>query len=273
MIKSILCLTDFSPAAHNGLEYAANLSRLLSARITLMHVRPTIWPEAAQLEQERERSSEELTALLQSSADIVHQHFGIRCKIQLESTTETLEQVVESVSKNFDLVVTGTNGADDYYQFVFGSNSYRIVEGASCPVLAIPFGCRFKHPKQIVYAYDPQTNPIFLIDTLMTLANMLRSSVCVYYVVAGGRSPATEQLLEIVKGAVLARSHKDVKWEFDADFSNDVAWSIAQYVNRKTTDILALSYHHRSLAEVIFRKDTIKQTMMTIDCPVLVFRH
>jgi nucleotide-binding universal stress UspA family protein len=273
MIKSILCLTDFSPVAHNGLEYAANLARLLAAKITLMHVRPTIWPEAAQLAREREQSNAEITDLLKRSSELVKENYQVPCTVQLVSTLETLEQAVASVSQNFDLVVMGTSGADDYYQFIFGSNSYRVLEGVRCPVLVVPLSYHFKKPIQVVYAYDPHTNPIFWVDTLIDFANSLEVSVSVYYVMKGERSAETERLLDVVKHAILARSHKKVKWQFDADFSNDVAWSIEKYVSKKQPDIVALSYHHRSIAESVFEKDTIKQAIMTFSCPVLVFWH
>jgi len=273
MIKSILCLTDFSPVAHNGLEYAANLAKLLSAKITLMHVRPTIWPEAVQLVQEWEQSNAEITDLLQRSSELVKENYQVPCAVQLVSTIDTLEQAVAASSQNFDLVVMGTSGADDYYQLIFGSNSYRVLEGVRCPVLVVPLGYQFKKPIQIVYAYDPHTNPIFWVDTLVDFANSLEVSVSVYYVMEDERSPETERLLDVVRHAILARLHKKVKWQFEADFSNDAAWSIEQYVNRKQPDIVALSYHHRSVAESVFEKNTIKQAIMTFNCPMLVFWH
>lgn len=273
MIKSILCLTDFSPVAHNGLEYAANLAHLLSARLTLLYVRPTIWPEAVQLEPERERSNEEIASLLQRSCDTVKTELGVSCNGQLVTTTDTLAQAVATMSENFDLVVTGTSGADDYYQFLFGSHSFQILKLVKCPVLVVPQNYRFEQPKKIVYAYDPQTNPIFWVDSLMDFANSLQLAVSVFCVIEGERSDETERLLEVVRGAVLARSQKDVKWQFDSDFSKDVLWSIERYVAKNKPDLIALSYHHRSIAESLFKTNTIKQTVMTFDCPVLVFWH
>ena len=266
-------MTDFSPVAHNGLEYAANLAKLLSARITLMHVRATIWPEAIHLAREREQSDAEIAEMLQRSSEAVRENYQVPCAVQLISTVDTLEQVVATASEDFDLVVTGTSGADDYYQFVFGSNSYRMLQGSRSPVLVVPERCQFKKPNQIVYAYDRHTNPIFWVDTLIDFANSLQASVSVYYVMESGRSPETERSLEVVKDAVLARSHKHVNWQFDSDFSNDVAWSIEQYAKRKKPDIVALSHHHRSITESVFEKNTIKQAIMTFDCPVLVFWH
>ena len=45
-MKRILCPVDFSNASRNGLEYAGNLAAELMAHVTLLYVRPTIWPEA-----------------------------------------------------------------------------------------------------------------------------------------------------------------------------------------------------------------------------------
>ncbi len=238
-----------------------------------MHVRPTIWPEAAQLARERKQSNAEITDLLQRSAELVKENYQIPCAVQLVSTLDTLEQAVAAESQNFDLVVMGTSGADDYYQFMFGSNSYRVLGGVRCPVLVVPQRYQFKKPIQVVYAYDPHTNPIFWVDTLVDFANSLQVSVWVYYVMEGERSPETERILDIVRHAILARSRKKVKWQFEADFSNDAAWSIEQYVSRKKPDIVALSYHHRSVVDSVFEKNTIKQAILTFDCPVLVFWH
>src|SRR5689334_24953523 len=126
-MKKILCPIDFSKASLNGLEYAAQLARILNANLTLLYVRTSIWPEAIQLEQIVHESDQDIQARLELISQEIREEFDIPCHFHLESTTMTVEEAIAANTINMDLVVMGSNGADNYYQYFFGSNSFHVI--------------------------------------------------------------------------------------------------------------------------------------------------
>ncbi len=270
-MKKILCPVDFSNASKNAVDYAGNLASQLMAHVTLVHVRPTIWPEAVQLSQEAADSTEELTEDLKVMSDEMEKEFGITTGIQLLPTTEAVEPVIAQQGSNYDLIVSGTNGADDFYQLTFGSHSYQVINKAMCPVLLVPEDCTYKPIKQIAYAFDPHTNPIFLIDQLRDFATAIDAAVKVIHVMEGEKSDEGETKLSQLEQLVMARAYKNIPWGFEGIYGRDVAWALEHYVSSNQVDVLALSYHHRTLMEKLFTQNVIKRISLTASFPVFTF--
>lgn len=270
-MKKILCPVDFSNASKNAVDYAGNLAAELMAHVSLIHVRPTIWPEAVQLVQEQEASTEELTEDLKILSDQVEKEFGVTCSAQLLPTTEAVEQVIASQGEKFDLIVSGTNGADDFYQLTFGSHSYQVIRKAMCPVLLVPENCAFKPIRQMAYAFDPHTNPLFLVDQLREFANAAGSTIKVIHVIEEEKSKEGDAKMSQLAELVNARAHPDSHWGFEGLYARDVAWTLEHHVTSNNIDALALSYHHRNLMDKLFHQNVIKRISLTASFPVFTF--
>jgi nucleotide-binding universal stress UspA family protein len=270
-MKKILCPVDFSNASRNGLEYAGNLAAELMAHVSLLYVRPTIWPEAIQLNEEKERSTEEISEKLLVMSNQVEKEFGVTCGIHVEPTTMVVERAIALEAASYDLIVTGSNGADDFYQLAFGSHSFQVVQEAMCPVLIVPEGTSYKPIRQIAYAYDPDTNPIFLVDQLRSFSEALGSAVKIVHVVEDARNAVNDRRLQLMDESVMARAHKQIPWTFEGLYGRDVAWTLWHHAVSNDIDVLALSYHHRSLMDKLFHQNVIKRISMTAEFPVFIF--
>ena len=213
-MKKILCPIDFSEPAKNGMEYAANLAQALGESLTLLYVRQSIWPEAIQLEKEVLESNEELGARLLLFVNEIQNEFGIPCHYHIAQTTGTMEEAVAEFASDFDLIVMGTNGADNYYQYAFGTHSFHVIEKSKCPVLVIPESYAYRPIKMLVYAYDPDTNPIFLIDQLRKLVTSLNASVKVLHVLNKKPTEEAKRKLAVLNEAIRARAPQKYFLEF-----------------------------------------------------------
>ncbi len=272
-MKKILCPVDFSAASKNGMEYASRLAEALPASLTILYVRTSIWPEAIQLEKEGMESEETIVEWLSVFVKEVKKEFRIQCDFYLEETTKTFEETVSLRSINYDLVVIGTNGADSFYQYVFGSNSFHVMERSKCPVIIVPEGFRYRSIKLMVYAYDPESNRVFLIEQLKKLMTPLSTEVRVLYIKEGKASKESAQKMEILKNQVEAKKPNDISWSFDFEYSLDIAFSLTNYMTERNGDLLALSFHHRSLMGNLFKENVLKRISMIADYPVFVFWH
>lgn len=270
-MKKILCPVDFSNASRNGVEFAGNLAAEWMAHLTLMYVRPTLWPEAVQLKRESAIGSMEITEDLRMLTNEVEKEFGVTCGLHLERTMETVEQSIASYGYDYDLIVTGTNGADDTFQLVFGSHSYKMIRLAMCPVLLIPEDVRYRPIKEIVYAFDPLTNPVFLVEQLRYFASALGARVRVVHVMEKGKTAETEARMEQLKQMIMARSNNGMPLSFEGIYGEDVAWTLEHYAASHPVDAMALSYHDRSLLDRLFTQNVIKRISMTAEFPVFTF--
>jgi nucleotide-binding universal stress UspA family protein len=272
-MKKILCPVDFSDSSMNGVEYASRLTRDLGASLTLLNVRTSIWPEAMQLEQEVSESNEALQSKLTTAVAEIQKEFGIPCHYHVEQTTDTLEGAISALASQYDLVVMGTNGADSFYQYAFGSNSYHVIEKSKCPIIVVPITYTYRPLHEIIYAYDPSANPIFLVEQLKQLSIPLKAAVKVLHITEDKASEEARRKMEILEGAIKARESKAISWTFDYTHSGEVGWTLDHCMKTHDADMLALSFHHRSLMEKLFTENVVKQISMVAHYPVFIFWH
>lgn len=272
-MQAILCPTDFSEIANNGIEYAAQLAKSLNKHLLLTYVRPTIWPEAMQLEHEVLVSTRNISELLYQKCREMQMKHNVTSLFHLEVTTNTLARAIAARSSQCDLIVMGTNGAENYYQQVFGSNTFQVLEEAKCPVLMVPAGCSFKPIRSVTYAYSAETNPIFLIDQLKRLVRALGTKVHVLHVVEDEPSEKSNRKIFNMRLAIEARFPYGGDWSVDFRYDHDVPHALDQYMKTHDSELLTLSFHHRSLIESLLTDDVIKQLSMIAEYPVFIFWH
>ena len=136
-MKQIIVATDFSRCSLHALEYAINLANKIKANILLVWVDNTrsdesVFPDMASgSRKEITDNFEEIIAKYSAKLDHGEITFKIRKgKVHIE---------VANQAKYSDamLVIAGTHGVTGFEEFWIGSNAYRIVTYAPCPVITI----------------------------------------------------------------------------------------------------------------------------------------
>jgi len=272
-MQAILCPTDFSDTANNGIDYAAHLARSLNKYLLLTYVRPTIWPEAFQLQHDERVSTRNISERLHQHCRQIQEKYDITCLFHLEVTTGTLAQAIAARASQCDMIVMGTNGAENYYQQVFGSNTFQVIEESKCPVLMVPSGCSFKPVRTLVYAWNHETNPIFLIEQLKRFVMPVGIQVHVLNVIEEGPSQKRDRKIDILRSAIQARFPTGSKWSVDFQFSDDVPRALDDYMKTHDAEMLALSFHHRSLIESLLEEDVIRRMSVIAAYPVFICWH
>ena len=154
-MKNILVAIDFSKCSIHALEYAIILANRIKADITLVWVDNTQIDESVYLRslesgrKEIVSNFEELIEKYSPSLEKGEMNYKIRKgKVHIE---------VANQAKYSDamLVIAGTHGVTGFEEFWIGSNAYRIVTYAPCPVITIRTGFEFKPEiKNIVLPID-----------------------------------------------------------------------------------------------------------------------
>ncbi|MFM2284869.1 MAG: hypothetical protein RLZZ543_366 [Bacteroidota bacterium] len=141
-IRRILIPTDFSETANLALEHAVKMASLLDSEIILLHVVSTFafrvnLPEVEVDESQNTRLSGVIGAKLNRIAEEIRSSAGIKI-----STIVTAGRIREEVVRiademDVDIIILGTHGVSGLREFFMGSNAFRIVSEAGCPVLSV----------------------------------------------------------------------------------------------------------------------------------------
>jgi universal stress protein A len=139
-VRRILVPLDFSADSEKALSYASSLAQQFKAKISLLHVRPTLYyagemgivPEVTSAGESVEKYRERLGAIGRSRApEGMVEHLLVR-----DGTP--FDEICNAARENeSDLIVIATHGYTGLKHVFLGSTAERVVRHAPCPVLIV----------------------------------------------------------------------------------------------------------------------------------------
>jgi len=160
-IKRIAVPTDYSASANVALEYAIEMAKKFSSDIALIHVlEEGAYAGIFSPSDKTEYVLREKAQLrLQEEAHRLEREHGIKVSQQVRSG-RIYDQIIEAASDaEADIIVMGTHGVSGWAEFFAGSNAFRVVTQAACPVLSIQGHSKNGGFKNIILPMDrtPET--------------------------------------------------------------------------------------------------------------------
>jgi nucleotide-binding universal stress UspA family protein len=143
-MKTIIVATDFSPAALNATNYAADMALALKANLTLFHVyqlplsvsdTPIVLLSVEEL---KESAESKLAQLKKDLLHITPGNIEINTEARMGNLPDELENFC-STHKPF-AVVMGKKGHSALERALFGSNTLSVIKHITWPVICIPPG-------------------------------------------------------------------------------------------------------------------------------------
>jgi hypothetical protein len=149
----------------------------------------------------------------------------------------------------------GTNGANDYYQFFFGTNSYQVIRASSVPVLLVPQGCGYQDISTMVFAFDYEREQKLPMTQLTEWTSLLKAKITILQVKSHYTHEAEVNSKEIQARTKMYNNLADI--EFDTIYSGEVINSINSYVLGNQADALALCSMNPSVIQTLFHQSLI----------------
>jgi nucleotide-binding universal stress UspA family protein len=141
-IQKILIPIDFSETSMLAIEHAAFTAQLFKAELVLLHVMEKFWerfniitPEVKIDEPTDFANSVEKK--LEEIADDIRHKYGV-ISTCLTTSGNIFKEIMSATEENgADMIVMGTHGSSGVAEFFVGSNTYKVVTQAKCPVLSV----------------------------------------------------------------------------------------------------------------------------------------
>lgn len=129
-LREVLLCTDFSVYAQKACEYALSIAEEYDANLTLLHVLEE------KFQSSRCGSAERSQELLRK---LIPEELRNAGRISCSVRAGTPYQVIHELGREMrpDLIVMGVHGRNRFHDAVFGSTTYRVLQLADCPVLAV----------------------------------------------------------------------------------------------------------------------------------------
>lgn len=271
-MRTIIVPTDFSPAAINAMNYAADMALAIDAEILLFHaysipVAIGDVPLALLSVDELKASAE--AGIGRTRKDLEHITSGkvkVRTEARLGNLVDELEDLCSQ--ENPFAVVMGSTGESAIERTVFGSNTLTAIRHLTSPVICVPRGKEYGQGiRKVGLACDfrevAETTPVKMIREFVEAFNAHLYVLNVDYDNHQFRSDTPEQ------SALLHNELAGLDPEYHFIVHKDIEDGINEFAEKNNLDLIIAIPKKHKLLDGIFKKSSTRQLVFESHIPVM----
>jgi nucleotide-binding universal stress UspA family protein len=269
-MKTILVPTDFSANAQRALDYAVQIAGIFSSKIILLHCwdlphqKSTMFMTVKDMF--REKAEQDISDLKKKMLE-KYPNAQIDTMINMGDTGAIIKLAAEV--KDANMIVMGTKGATGLKKIFLGSTAAAVIDGAPCPVLAIPEDTHFHELKAVAFATDFNSKDMEAINYLVPLAEIFSAELIITHI-ADSESNEAEKFNEFSKTVRAVVNYPKLSFKLFA--GNDVTDSLKKFILSQNIGMLAMSKRKRGFLDKLFGKSFTKEMIEAANIPMLAFQ-
>ena len=276
-MKKILIPTDFSSNSLNAIHYAVEMFKSRDCEFYVLNV-----IKASSFISDDLLTMSPATTLYKSLINDSKQEIvKIISKIQLQNENHKFYPIVDydnfidainqtCRSKQIDLIIMGTKGVTGLERILLGSNTIRVIQRCSTPVLAIPSKYKFIGLEDIVFTSNYLT--LYKLKELLPLLNISRlfkSKIKILHITDTSNLSENQENNK----AFLKTYFSNVEHEFIDINSKDISETVSQYNTDNNIKLLAMMSKRHSFFERLFITHKVESFTYNINTPLLVLKN
>ncbi len=276
-MKKLLLPTDFSENALNAIFFAVQLFREEACTFYLLNTYTPVlydsdyilYSPASSLSLDELYRKNSMEGLEKIRRQISEKFPNPLHQYELISSFSLLnEEIKEQVSAlQIDLVVMGTQGATGAAQILFGTHTVHAIKRTTCPLLAIPSGCGFSKPKNILFPTDYEINYTAAhLKLLRDIAISNESVIHVLHILFGLNLEKKQEKSKILLTDYL----ENTSYDFYNIEKNTVTEGIYDFQNENNIDLLVMVSNKHSFFENLLFRPVINEVGFRVKTPFLV---
>jgi nucleotide-binding universal stress UspA family protein len=268
-MKTIIAATDFSPAATNAVNYAADMAMAIHADLLLLYTYelPIAYmevPVAMNIDDLQRTAEAEINRCRHQIHERTKNKLSIIAEVRMGTFFQELKAVCERVHPY--TVVMGSQGTTAAERFLFGSHAIHAMNHLAWPLVTVSPGAKFSSIKKIGLACDFEkvatTTPI---DEIKTLVNDFHAEL---HVINTGRWDVYNP--DLVFGSSMLKTMLDpIKPECHFIYNENTDESILKFAEKNNIDLLVVLPKRYGLMEKIAHKSHSKQMVLHSHIPVM----
>ena len=278
-MKKILLPTDFSKNSLSAIDYAMELFKDEPCQFFVLNIQ-----KASSFVSDDFMTMSSSTTIYQTLIDTakkslenvirtVKAHYNnekhtFESRVDYDNFIDAIVQMCET--HDIDLIVMGTQGATGAEKIMFGSNTVRVMQRCSTPVLAIPEGCKYNGLDTIGftsdyhYDYKPQE-----MGLLLELAEKHQSKLQVLHFMDHEELSETQKEMKARLDEILLK----LPHEFVGLTNGNMFEAVKTHLLVQDVKLLAMMRRKHSFLERLFTTHPVETFGFHIKTPFLVIEN
>lgn len=241
-MSPIIVAIDFSNTSIHALEYAIPIANKMKSDIHLIWVdkissQEAVYPDTTN--ENRNEAKKRFDELVQQYSKKLTKGISIEYKLKKGRIYREIDNIAKS--EEAELIIAGAHGISGFEEYWIGSNAYKIVTYASCPVITVRHDFPVsKTIGRIIVPLDQSPETIQKIPFIVKLATLFDAEVHLV-TMHNSHLKSIQRLTE--KMAQLATRQfqgQDLKLVEDSIVSNDLTKAILAYSMEVKADLIAI---------------------------------
>jgi nucleotide-binding universal stress UspA family protein len=271
-MKNILVAIDFSKTSLNVLDYAVRFAAKASANITMVWV-DNITNDEMSSEGAATEIRNEKIELFKELQDSYEKKIN---KVKIDFKTKKGKVYVEICTlarvMNADFIFSGTHGISGFEEFWIGSNAYRIVTHAPCPVISLRLDYTGRQLKNIVMPIDSTQETRQKVPVTTELAAGFDAKVHVLSLYTTKLKSVHKRVDNYAIQAVKYLEDHKVKTVLERFQTDSIAKTTIEYTQRTQSDMISIMTEQETTTANLFLGTYAQQMVYNSPVPIMTMR-
>jgi nucleotide-binding universal stress UspA family protein len=271
-MKQIIVAIDFSKTSLSALAYGIHVANKAGANLQMVWVDNTTSEEVV-FEGFAHEERNEKVALLKELQDANAKKLK---KGKLDYKTRKgkvyIEIAQQAKAVNADLIIAGTHGVSGFEEFWIGSNAYRIVTHAPCPVITLRHDCKVEDISKIVIPIDSSQETRQKIPVASQVAQMFKSEVHILSLYTTSLKSVHKRVDNYARQVLDYLKERKVKHVSVVQESENITRTTIDYAESVGASLIAIMTEQETTPANIFLGPYAQQMVNHSPIPVLSMR-
>ena len=269
-MKDIIVAMDFSRGAMRALDYAIKIANNTQSDILLVWVDSQSTKEisAGLCKNELRRDAKiELQRIVKERMNLLK---GGKFKIKLRKGKVYQELASQAKTSDSELIIVGTHGISGYEEFWIGSNAFKIISYAACPVISIRYNYNVRKPiERIIVPIDNSIDSIKKIPMAAKMAKAFGAEIHLLSVYTTTLVSLKKKVDRVVMESGKYLSKESVPFVIDVVQSNNLPVTVVDYAEKVKGDMIVIMTDQEKANLSILMGDYSQKIINLSSIPIL----
>lgn len=271
-MNKILVAIDFSKTSLNALDYAIGFARKAGSEILMVWVDNTTGEEVMYEEGYTNEIRNEKIEQFKELKEKYKDSFKGKLDYKTRRGKVYIEIANLANTAKADLVIAGTHGVSGFEEFWIGSNAYRIVTHAPCPVISLRNSYLSRDIKTIVLPIDSSQETRQKVPVTAEIASMFKANVRILSLYSTGLKTVQKRVDNYAMQAMQYFDERKVKYKVEAKSSDNITKTTIDFAESVNADLIAIMTEQETTTANLFLGPYAQQMVNHSSIPILSIR-
>jgi nucleotide-binding universal stress UspA family protein len=272
VMKQIIVAIDFSKTSMNALSYGIHLANKAGADVQMIWVDNTTSDEVVFEGFAHEERNEKVGLLKELQEKYSKTLKGGKLDFKTRKGKVYIEIAQQAKSTNADLIIAGTHGVSGFEEFWIGSNAYRIVTNAPCPLITLRHDFKVGDIGKIVIPIDSSQETRQKIPVASQIAQLFNSEIHVLSLYSTPLKSVQKRVDNYAQHVIDYFEERKIRYVAVKKESENITRTTIDYAEAVGADLIAIMTEQETTTANIFLGPYAQQMVNHSPVPVLSMR-